>query len=279
MGCCGSTDKEILVASANVNANTSDTTVRVRVVNESHCVTDAQVQQMIAACNVLLPIMCAAWDVEHPLVIFATAPLAKQDWIFHVVDRNADDASDPGEPPALAYHSEDDDIIDGYIAAKTVLDNGGVPLYQDRNTPTVAAALFHEIAESWMDRYCNSWWQYDKDNRLYASEVCDPVQSGVVVISIEGNVRVGLSDFIYPRWCDSQSKTGPFNYLNTLTAPFSVDRDGYVILLDGASGETQELYGPHTASWIRQWKGNSHRVRQRRTRSALARAKIAPRLL
>ena len=44
----------------------------------------------------------------------------------------------------------------------------------------VASALFHEIAEALIDGQVNGWWQGKNRGVLYAAEVCDPVQSGLV---------------------------------------------------------------------------------------------------
>ena len=56
-------------------------------------------------------------------------------------------------PGALAFHTEENGLPDGYILTKIMLENGGVPLYNEANPKgsTVAANLFHELAEAFID--------------------------------------------------------------------------------------------------------------------------------
>src|ERR1700679_2079639 len=93
--------------------------------NKSTCITDSDVKLMVQASNILLPKVAEAWSMICPKVVFASENKAPADWIFHVVD------TDSNVPDALAYHTEENDHVDGYILAKTILDSDGVILYKD----------------------------------------------------------------------------------------------------------------------------------------------------
>ena len=58
--------------------------------------------------------------------------------------------------------------------------------------------------------------------------------------------KVGLCDWVLPSWSNPKG-TGPFNHLNTLKAPFTLDKNGYIIkLTGGSSGNTVSLvFGSH----------------------------------
>ncbi len=232
----------------------------VSIENKSKAVTDDDCKTMAAACNVLLPTLSKVWNLRTPTVAFCKKDVA--DWVFNMIDE------DPNEPDALAYHTVENDHVDGYILCKTILDNGGVALYKDATTPTIASALFHEIAEALMDEYCNGWWSNDNDpkNSLVATEVCDPVQDNIVPVTV-GKVVVGLSDFIYPAWADSQAKSKQLNYLNTLKNPFELSPGGYVVLLD-SDGQTNQVFGAAVPNWVKKLKQDSRRNVQRRKRAA-----------
>ena len=84
-------------------------------------------------------------------------------------------------PGLAAFHEELRDQPDAYVLAKTILDNGGTIL--NGGTSTVAQALFHEIAETFIDPTTNLWAQAS-DGTMYAIEVCDPVQGVLVPIVV-----------------------------------------------------------------------------------------------
>lgn len=234
--------------------------------NKSTCIVDADVAIMVSALNSYMPIFAQAWSLDTPLVVFVPDYPATPDWLFHIIDSDAD------VPNALAFHTEENDQIDGYILAKTILDNGGVPLYKDPTTDTVASALCHEVFEALIDSTCNAWWLAGSDSsttgKLYAAEVCDPVQSNIVVIvgcdAVGNDVDVGLSDFVLPAWKDPQAVApAQLNYTNTLTVPFSVDVGGYVVVLDPATGETTQVFGKEVPQWVQDAKKKSGRNNKR----------------
>jgi hypothetical protein len=184
--------------------------------------------------------------------------------------------NDPSVPGALAYHSEDNDRVDGFILAGTIMANGGVPVYNAANPKgtTVASALFHELAEAFIDPTCNAWWQ-DNNGVYYCAEVCDPVESNNVVVTIPATssaptTLVALSDFVLPAWRDPEAPMDAgvrFNYANTLTSPFALDHGGYYVKFDPSSDSSpQTVFGRLVPTWKRLMKTTkSKRIARRLT--------------
>lgn len=226
--------------------------------NRSTVVSDSDVKLIVNAVNVLLPEFANAWQIQCPTVVFSSS--SPTDWIFHMIDE------DTSEPDALAYHTEEQDDVDGYILCKAVLDNEGVILYKDLKTPTIASALFHEIAEALMDPYCNTWWINDSDNKLYATEVCDPVQDSIITVQLNTGQTVGLSNFIYPAWANSQATTERFDFLKLLNKPFTLAKGGYVVVLDPTTGQTTNIFGELMPKWLVTQKQKSLRNTSRKNR-------------
>lgn len=199
----------------------------IHVYNHSTVVSDADVFAMVLACDKYFIKFCSNWNVVYPKISFIkgkTVKLIPNIWVFVVID-------DTDIADTLAYHQDPHEEIAGYIFAKTILQYGGVVLY-DGNKDTVACALCHEIAEAIINPSCNGWWDNLVDT-YYAYEVCDPVQANIVPVSVRinrKNVVVGLSDYILPAWSDVTCSKGPYNYKNTLSAPFTLDPGGYCII-------------------------------------------------
>jgi len=188
---------------------------QITIINNSTVVADVDVQSMVEACNQFLPNLTGAWNMGNPQVVFNSDKTATGNWHFYIVNTDSD------VPGALAYHTETNDQVVGYILAQTILQNGGVVLYQDHNTPSVASALFHEIAEALIDPTVNIWWLAG-NNQMYAGEVCDPVQDNIVPVVLDSNnqITVGLSNFIFPAWRDQQAGIGSEALINScLTIP------------------------------------------------------------
>ena len=210
------------------------------VYNQSTVVTNTDVAYMVQANNFYVALFCKTWNREAPSIKFITTPLppvSKRDphaWYFLITDTTT-------EAGALAYHTEESGIVDGYVFAKTILDNKGVVLWKDSKTDTVASALCHEILETICDPNCNGWWSLDNGSYV-ASEVCDPVQDQMVPVPItiapNHAITVGLSDFITPAWMDAEAKSGPFNFLNNLKHPFTLTQGGYAVVADSKGNIT-----------------------------------------
>jgi hypothetical protein len=235
------------------------------------------VRIMIAASNVLFPYVAKAWTVICPHIYFAKDITVKKNgsWWFHIIDE------DPSEPDALAYHTEDNDLVFGNILAKTILENAGVVLYKDNTTETVASALFHELCESLLDPTVNGYWQAD-NGTYYCSEICDPVQDVIVPIvatvpikwtdttnttNATTKITVGLSDFVYPTWRDTQAPIKSlFSYMNSIHKPFAITPGGYAVIMNPSinNGQPQQIFGEKVAEWKKIHRSRTRRIRIRK---------------
>ena len=221
----------------------------ISIINCSSVVSDVQGSFIVQGLNMILPKFCNDWNL--PLYTAVYVPKGKTSTIVKKVFLL--DTSDIQS--ALGYHDLSSNIPYGKCFAKTLLDDGGTILYSSNSLiPTFAQTVSHEVFELLVDPLCNSWWDIGDGQTLFASETCDPVESNVVVANVlvtpakttynvitKKNVvsipavyqLVGLSDWILPAWSDPQATKGPFNHLNTLKAPFTLDKGGYGIQLIG----------------------------------------------
>lgn len=210
----------------------------IAVVNKSTIVTDTQGIQMVAALNQLLPKFCNDWKITRFVLTYVargSKVIPANSYLVYLLD-TSDVAG------AMAYHDITSAVPYGKVFAKTVLQNGGVMLYEPTlKKSTVAQALAHEVFELIIDPRCNLWWMNYNTGTLFAGEVSDPVQSNVVVVNLSATVKVGLSDWVLPAWQDVQNTTGPFNHLNTLKAPLTIDKYGYALTIKNSTVST--VYG------------------------------------
>jgi len=197
---------------------------------------------MVTALNTLLVQFCKDWSLTAFSAVYvpkATTNIPANTYIIYLMD-NSDVNG------ALAYHDLLSDIPYGKVFAKTVIANGGVLLYEPTlKLPTVAQTLAHEVFELIIDPRCNVWWMNYYTGILVAAEVCDPVENNVVVVTLPNGTKVGMSDWILPSWQDAQNTKGPFNHLNTLTAPFQI-KNGYTIQIKNS--RITAIYGDNNIS-------------------------------
>lgn len=222
--------------------------VQLAIVNQSSVVSDTDGSIITSALNVILPQFCKDWSLVSTTCVYVgkgrTSTIPLKILLLDTADQEG----------ALAYHDQINDVPYGRAFAKTVLDNGGVMLYnQDPSVPTFAQAVCHELFEMLIDPACNVWTMLADGTTMYAYEVCDPVESNAVTVRVKTGMRtvgrllaatttpvytnVGLSDWVLPNWFDPQSRTRPFNHNNTLSSPLTLDRNGYVISLSNGSYE------------------------------------------
>lgn len=234
--------------------------MQIYVYNKSTVVSNHELNIMVTACNTLIKKFCFIWNIL-PVTITALTKIQHVNYLFYIVDNSVLPSS------LLAYHTEINGKVIGYIMAKTIINSGGTVLHKDKTTFTVAASLFHEIAESLIDPTVNIWWQL---NNIYlvAAEVCDPVQNNLVLIQTadpitKKTIDVALSDFIYPSWFDPMATPNSgivFNYTNTLTKPFSISTGGSVVLLNTKSNALKFIFGKKVPAWQKKMKHASNRI-------------------
>ena len=193
----------------------------VAILNESRLVTDAQGKAIVSALNSLLPTFCADWNMRPVSAVYyprnTLSPIPLKCYIYDTT----------ASPKELGIDEETDDVPYAKVFAKKILDAGGAVLAASGG-PTVAQTISHEVFEMLADLRGNSWWADYSGSSLYAAEVCDPVVSNRVVVNV-GAALVQMSDWILPAWSDPQASKGPFNHLDTLMNPMSVDKGGYII--------------------------------------------------
>ena len=204
----------------------------IAVINESTLVTNDQVNTMCLAIQVQLDLhVLPAWNMKTAAIKFyankATVP--GYAWVVNMLDNST-------QAGALGYHSLDNDVVDAFIFAQPVLSNGGAPLVFDPANPgqyTVSATLSHEVCEMIGDRFANgfSLGPQIAQGNLYAQELCDPVENDSYGIMV-GTTNVAVSNFIFPAWLNPEATKAnmPFDYLKKLTAPYTMDAGGYMIV-------------------------------------------------
>jgi hypothetical protein len=195
-----------------------------------------------------------AWNLKSATVKFFAdeKDIPGYAWVIYVIDSQA------SVPGALGYHQEESSgKIDGYIMCEPILSNGGDVLKFDANNPgkyTVSGTLSHEICECIIDIYTNFWC--DNGTTSWCKEVADPVEQVGYGVMVDG-VEVAVSDFVFPSFFNPDAtliKNAPFNYLNTLTAPFTMLSGGYSIQRTGSPGTETQVFGEEMPQWRRDTK-------------------------
>jgi hypothetical protein len=183
-----------------------------------------------------------AWGIQPPVVVYLNGGAKqKYDALIGILD----DADQAG---VLGWHTEGPDAdVYGRVFARPVLEHGGGAL---GGALSVCSVLSHEVIEVIGDRACNGWAQR-ADGVLIATELCDPVEGDsyeVTVAATDGaSVSGTVSDFVFSSWFDPNARGAPYDWMDTLSAPFEVRPDGYVIAMSG--GQVTELWGECYPGW------------------------------
>ena len=191
--------------------------------NQSSSINQQNLQYIVKAINILLTAVCNDWGLSPTQLIIGTGINYPNNSLFLL------DYTD--SPGALGYHYEQNGNSYAKVFVRTILGYGGVLLYKDQFTFTVAQCVCHELLEMIGNNQTNKWY-LDNNGIFWAGELCDPVESNLIVYTLPGNIRVGLSDYVLPNWFSADSTRRPFNKLNTLSTPFSIAPGGYAIIID-----------------------------------------------
>lgn len=227
------------------------------ILNKSKLVNNSDFSSIITACNALLPIFCKNWNLSCPIIMQLSSNININDNSFALI--TLIDFISSNNSNSLKYHVE----------AKPILDNGGVILYKNESTITVASCIFSEICNLLIDKSLTGWWINNTNNSSYAIEVCDQVQTNIVKIIVgnsnnKNGVIVGLSDFIFPSWKDINSVNVPLNYMQTLTEPFSCSNTGSFIKFSLTDGVTYH-FGKNVPNWLQNLKKESYKYNFRKS--------------
>lgn len=223
----------------------------IAVINESTLVTNAQCETMCAAIQVQLDLhVLPAWNMKAATITFYAnkAQVPGYAWVVSMLDNTT-------QAGALGYHEEDNDVVDAFIFAEPVLQNGGaVMLYTNPTQYLVSATLSHEVCEMIGDRFANAFVVGVNGTTLYCQELCDPVEDGTYAITVAGQA-IGVSNFIFPSWFNPEAKNPqnmPYDYMKVLTAPFTMTSGGYIIeatFSNETSVTTQKKFGATMPQW------------------------------
>lgn len=192
----------------------------IAITNASTCLSDAQVEAVWPALQKQVSTdFKAYWQEDCTLTVLAKdQPLTRGWWQILVADT-------PDQAGALGYHE---------------LTNGGAPLgkvfaqFDIRSGFSWTVTLSHELLEILADPWIN-WCAIGGDNRVYALEVCDPVESDELAYAVDG---VLVSNFVTPAWfeptcCDR------LDFARCLTRQLEVHAGGYASVFDPRCGWKQ----------------------------------------
>lgn len=229
----------------------------ISVLNESTMVSDSDVELMVKAIQIQLDLhVLPAWNIKSGTIKFYTdkTKVPGYAWVVRIIDTNAKVQG------ALGYHQQEfNGRIDAFIMCEPILSNGGTTLKFDPKNPgayTVSGTLSHEVIEMIGDRFTNSFC--DNGSTSWCQELCDPVEQIGYGININGT-DVSVSDFVFPSFFNlyaTLAMNAPFNYLNTLVAPFTILPGGYAIQRTGGPGTETEIFGELMPQWRKDIKRN-----------------------
>jgi hypothetical protein len=212
---------------------------KLNVVNQSTVITDSEVIKMVAALNQILPAFARDWKMMTvpASIIPNSQPLLTGSSVLNVIIM--DDTDIPG---TAGYHNLYNGTATVKVFANTIITGGGTILYEDTRTKaTVSQVLTHEVLEALIDPKCTQWQLNPSTGTMYALEVGDPVNGNVKVVRLNDGTRVTVTDWVLPAWYDVQNTIGPYNTLDTLSAPFTLAPTGYLMTTSG--GSVTYVYG------------------------------------
>jgi hypothetical protein len=215
----------------------------IAIVNQSTCLTDAQIANVVPDLQIQVDRDFApAWGTRGNLVFVPKgAQYPINAWVVYILD-TSDQAG------ALGYH----DMTNAGMPVSKVFAKDDVK-YGLSWTVTVS----HEILEMLADPYC-SYTVFDQQSNttgmLYALEVCDAIEDDSFGYKINDTL---VSDFVYPQWFEGfrRANSTRFDHTSVLTAPFTLAKGGYIGIFQ---------VGPSTAGWTQKQAEAVPGVRLRR---------------
>lgn len=200
----------------------------ISVTNESKRVTDGDVSKMVSAVGTQLARDVAPiWGLTPTLESVPHGTPASPDAMPCTV------SDTPDVPGAGGYHDEGDD---GRPYIKVFTFEGAAAL---TGSDAVSVTFSHECGELTADAPANRW--VDGPGGVdYALELCDPVEGDTY--EIDG---VSVSNFVYPEYFDPKAPKGTkFDYLEKLSAPFTMTPHGYLIKRT-EPGKVSQVFAAH----------------------------------
>lgn len=193
----------------------------IAITNVSTVLTDQQVQDVMPAMqHQVLADFKGYWNMECELMFLPRSNAMIEGWWQIVIVDNPDLAG------ALGYH--DLSAVGtplGKVFAKLLLDHG----------QSWTSTFSHELLEMLADPLIDTLKQA-VDNRLYALEVCDPVEADELGYKIDG---VLVSDFITPRWFQPFVHGDRYSFRQNVSRPLEIAPGGYMSVWDPNQGWIQ----------------------------------------
>ncbi|WP_052681518.1 hypothetical protein [Saccharothrix sp. ST-888] len=229
--------------------------VKIEVTNESHTLTDAEVEAVVPALQIQVSRDVApVWGIDAELSYVAPKALSPQAWWLVVLD-NSDQAG------ALGYH----DLTSNFLPLGKVFAGTDKQFGQQW---TVTAS--HELVEMLGDPEINRVI-FDQPTattgKLYALELCDTCEAETYAYKIDGTM---VSDFVHPAWFQPTrtAADAQFDHGGHIKSPLELLPGGYIGVFDVAAGTgwTQMTADVITAAYAIRPHVGSRRERRRTPR-------------
>ncbi len=194
----------------------------IAITNASTCLSDAQVQSIIPSLQrQVTQDFNSYWDLDCSLAFLPKQETLPSGWWQIVLTDTPDQAA------ALGYHEMTSTGVPlGKVFAGLDIDSGS----------SWTVTLSHELLEMLGDPWIN-WCAESPDGRLFALEVCDPVEADDLGYEIGG---VRLSDFITPAWFEP-TQADRVDFMKRISRQLELAPGGYISILDPGKGWTQLL--------------------------------------
>jgi len=238
--------------------------IHVAIVNASSVLRDTDLEAALGGLQrQLTDDFAAAWGVDAHLSFVAKGAKPPTDqWWLAVLD-------DSDQQGALGYHDlTTDGLPIGKVFAGTDLK------YGKQWTVTASHELLEMLADPDID-LAAFVEQKSSVARLYAYEVCDPVEADELGYDVDG---VRVSSFVYPAWFQSFRMRGStrFDHGGRLSEPFELAPGGYCSVYEVGGGSWRQVTrdGDPPRFGHRPRPG-SRRERRRTSRSEWLRSTVA----
>jgi hypothetical protein len=203
-------------------------------------VSDSQCDAIIEALNIQLITFCNDWSLKPVRVERKITPPPGSYQIYITNDTT----KTLGEAYGYHNHPDADGSIKAYICVNVILDktkiNNGILISTGAGGTSVSRVVSRELLEIIVNSASNKLYyapaklltiRQDKTSAsdtylALCAEINHPVNQQSYTIIISDSSKVEVSDYVLPSWFIEGGKS-PFNYNNTLTAPFQLSTSGY----------------------------------------------------
>lgn len=228
--------------------------INVAVTNESKAMTDDELANIVAACQIQSTRDFAPyWGVDAKLAFYPKghAPLPKDAWWLAVFD-------DSDQAGALGYHD----------VTNTGLPLGKVFAGTDKKYGYNPSVTFsHEYLEMLGDPKIGQGFQAS-NTEWWAWEMCDAVEADELGYAIPitlangTTLNVTVSDFILPNYF-SHGWPGPYDFKSHLKKPLTLAKGGYTSVWTAHGGWSQKTAAEHPHQYSDRARVGSRRERRR----------------